>query len=155
MRVFHLAVTKFNQKNEINPSKRSTHSHRGAAHRTQHGTSLPKHYKNVDGLLAAHGAARNRVAKCTWGTTKRPSNCGAELTPCLCDCKGPKNANDCAGARLGMFFEDSNAGFMSSRCFLGLRDEKHSGKKGDVVDASHLNQQGLHGQKTRVRRSAR
>ena len=129
MREFHWAVTKFNPKNEINPSKRSTHSHRGAAHRTQHGTSLPKHYKNADGLLAAHGAARNRVAKCTWCTTKRTSNCGAELTPRLCDCKGQTNADDCAGARLGTFFEDSNAGFMSPRRFLGLKDEKIQGKK--------------------------
>ena len=69
MRVFHRAVTKFNPKNETNPSKRSTHSLRGAAHRTQHDTSLPKHYKNVNGQPTARGAARNKVAKCTWFKT--------------------------------------------------------------------------------------
>ena len=50
--------------------------------------------------------------------------------------QGPENAKDCAGARLGTFLEDSNAGFMPFRRFLGLKDEKDPGKKGDVRDAS-------------------
>ena len=62
-------VTKKNPKKIIITSKRSTHSLRGAAHRTQHDTSLPKHYKNVNGQPTARGAARNKVAKCTWFKT--------------------------------------------------------------------------------------
>ena len=155
MRVFHRAVTKKRDQNIIVTSKRPIRSLRGAAHRTQHDTALPKHYKNVDGQPTARGAARNRVAKCTWWTTIKGRARQQNNSPHLCDCKGPDNANDCASARLGTFLDDNNAGFMPSRRFLGLKDETHPGKKGDVVDASHFNQQGLHGQKTRVRRSAR
>ena len=68
MRVFHRAVTKKKDQNIIVTSKRPIRSLRGAAHRTQHDTSLPKHYKNVNGQPTARGAARNRVAKCTWCT---------------------------------------------------------------------------------------
>ena len=96
------------------------------------------------GLPSAHGARQSKAGQGN-----------KNYSPHLYDCKGPGNANDCAGARLGTFLEDSNAGFMPSRRFLGLKDEKHPGKKAAVDDASHLNQQGLQSQKTRVRRSAR
>ena len=104
-------------------SKRPIHSLRGAAHRTQHDTALPKHYKNVDGQPTARGAARKRVAKCTWCTTINGRARQQNNSPHLCDCKGPDNANDCAGARLGTFLEDSNAGFMPSKHHLDLLDE--------------------------------
>ena len=123
MRVFHRAVTKKRDQNIIVTSKRSTHSHRGAAHRTQHDTALPKHYKNVDGQPTARGAARNRVAKCTWCTAIKGRARQQKYSPHLCDCKGPDNANDCAGARLGTFLEDSDAGFMPSKHHLDLLDE--------------------------------
>ena len=55
--------------NIIVTSKRPIRSLRGAAHRTQHDTALPKHYKNVNGQPTARGAARNKVAKCTWFKT--------------------------------------------------------------------------------------
>ena len=69
MRVFHRAVTKKKDQNIIVTSKRPIRSLRGAAHRTKHGASLPRRYKNVNGQPTARGAARNKVAKCTWFKT--------------------------------------------------------------------------------------
>ena len=66
--VFLLGSHKKKEQILIVTSKRPIRSLRGAAHRTQHDTALPKHYKNVDGQPTARGAARNRVAKCTWCT---------------------------------------------------------------------------------------
>ena len=57
-------------------------------HHTKYDTPLPKHHKNVDSQPIARSAARNRAAKCTWRTTKKAGDLGAELTPRLCDCKG-------------------------------------------------------------------
>ena len=62
-------VTKKNPKKIIITSKRPIHSHRGATHRAKHDAPLPKHYKNVNGQPTARGAARNKVAKCTWFKT--------------------------------------------------------------------------------------
>ena len=61
--------------------------------------------------------------------------------------QGPGNANNFAGARLGAFLENTDAGFMPPQRFLGIKDEEHPGEKGDVRDASQLNQQRLQNQK--------
>jgi hypothetical protein len=63
-------------------------------------------------LPSAHGSRHKKAGQ---GNKK--------YSPHLCDCKGPDNANDCAGARLGTFLEDSNAGFMPSKHHLDLLDE--------------------------------
>ena len=104
-------------------STRPIRSLRGATHRIKHGASLWKHYRNADGQPTARGIARNRVTKCTWCTTIKGRKRQQNYSPHLCDYVSQKDANDGAGARLGMCLDGSNAGFMPPKHHLDLLDE--------------------------------
>ncbi len=104
-------------------STRPIRSLRGATHRTKHGALLRKHYRNVDGQPTARGAARNRLPSCIHITRRKGQRGNENNSPHLCDYVGQKDANDGAGARLGMFLEGSNAGFVPPKHHLDLLDE--------------------------------
>ena len=110
-------------KSELVTSTRPALSLRGATHRTKHDASLRKHYRNVDGQPTARGAARNRLPSCTEHTTSNPGNEAKNYSPHLCGNVRQKDANDGAGARLGMCLEGSNAEFMPPKHHLDLLDE--------------------------------
>jgi hypothetical protein len=156
VRVFHWEVTKKNDQNMIVTSKRPIRSLRGAAHRTQHDTSLPKHYKNVNGQPTARGAARNRVAKCTWCTTIKGRARQQKLLTSSMRLQGP---GQCQRLRQRAPWDVSRG---QQRWFHAVpafprpkRRETSGGGKAAVDEPSLLNQPGLQSQKTRVRRSAR
>ena len=104
-------------------STRPIRSLRGATHRTKHDASLRKHYRKVDDQPTARGAARNRLPSCTEHTTSNPGRCNKNNSPHLCGNVGQKDANDGAGARLGVCLEGSNAEFMPPKHHLDLLDE--------------------------------
>ena len=136
-------------------SKRPLHSLRGATHRAKHDASLRKHYRNVDGQPTARGAARNRLPSCIQHTTKEAGKGNKNNSPHLCDYVGQKDANDGAGARLGMCLEGSNAGFVPPKCNLGLHEHTVGDKKTVACRTSIVITQGNADQKKRARRSAR
>ena len=136
-------------------SKRPLHSLRGATHRAKHDASLRKHYRNVDGQPTARGAARNRLPSCIHITRRKGQRGNENNSPHLCDYVGQKDANDGAGARLGMCLEGSNAGFVPPKCNLGLHEHTVGDKKTVACRTSIVITQGNADQKKRARPWAR